>query len=109
MSETEFLNAEELLEVTGYKTASMQCDWLDSKGWQYAVLDGGNRGGYGGRRAPLRRQLGCPAAYNSIDLFCSYRNLAKQFEPGASLMSQHLMAGSVSADVIRTLQRPESI
>ncbi|MCD2163831.1 DUF4224 domain-containing protein [Comamonas koreensis] len=41
MSETEFLNAEELLEVTGYKTASMQRDWLNRNGWQYAVNGAG--------------------------------------------------------------------
>lgn len=49
------------------------------------------------------------AADISIDLFCSYRDLARRFEPGARLLSQHVMAGTVSADVIRPLQLPESI
>lgn len=42
----------------------------------------------------------------SIDLFCNYRNLASQFEPGARLLSQHVMAGTVSADVIRSVEFP---
>jgi hypothetical protein len=45
----------------------------------------------------------------SIDLFCSYRNLASQFEPGARLLSHDVMAGTVRADVIKPLQLPESI
>lgn len=46
------------------------------------------------------------AADISIDLFCSYRNLARRFEPGARLLSQHVMAGTVSADVIKPLELP---
>lgn len=45
----------------------------------------------------------------SIDLFCSYRNLASQFEPGARLLSHDVMVGMVRADVIKPLQLPESI
>jgi len=46
------------------------------------------------------------AADISIDLFCSYRNLARRFEPGARLLSRHVMAGSVSTDVIRPVEFP---
>ncbi len=42
----------------------------------------------------------------SIDLFCSYRNLASQFEPGARLLSRDVMAGTVRADVIKPLELP---
>ncbi|MEJ5128890.1 hypothetical protein WH367_22825 [Comamonas sp. MYb21] len=42
----------------------------------------------------------------SIDLFCSYRNLANQFEPGARLLSRDVMAGTVRADVIKPLELP---
>ena len=35
MSETEFLNADELLEVTGYKHVASQKEWLDKQGWHY--------------------------------------------------------------------------
>ena len=42
----------------------------------------------------------------SIDLFCSYRNLASQFEPGARLLSHDVMAGRVRADVIKPLEFP---
>lgn len=42
----------------------------------------------------------------SIDLFCSYCNLARRFEPGARLLSRHVMAGTVSADVIGPVEFP---
>ena len=37
MSETEFLTAEELAEVTGYKHVASQREWLDKNGWPYVV------------------------------------------------------------------------
>jgi hypothetical protein len=37
MPETEFLNADELLEVTGYKHIASQKDWLDKNGWSYVT------------------------------------------------------------------------
>lgn len=37
MSDTEFLNADELAEVTGYKYVSHQCAWLKENGWTYVV------------------------------------------------------------------------
>lgn len=39
----------------------------------------------------------------SIDLFCNYRNLARQFEPGARLLSEEVKAGTVRADAIKPL------
>ena len=33
MSETEFLTADELAEVTGYKHVASQREWLDKNGW----------------------------------------------------------------------------
>ncbi|MCD2166853.1 hypothetical protein [Comamonas koreensis] len=42
----------------------------------------------------------------SIDLFCSYRNLASQFEPGARMLADDVIAGKVRADVIRPLEFP---
>ncbi|QMV74992.1 hypothetical protein HS961_20305 [Comamonas piscis] len=44
------------------------------------------------------------AADISIDLFCSYSNLARRFEPGARLLSHDVMAGTVRADVIKPLE-----
>ena len=41
MSETEFLTAEEMFEVTGYKLPRPQREWLDSNGWVYAVTGAG--------------------------------------------------------------------
>ena len=35
MSDNEFLNADELSEVTGYKHVASQKDWLDKQGWHY--------------------------------------------------------------------------
>ena len=35
MSETEFLTADELAEVTGYKHVASQREWLDKNGWAY--------------------------------------------------------------------------
>ena len=37
MSETEFLTADELVEVTGYKHVASQREWLDKNGWAYVV------------------------------------------------------------------------
>ena len=37
MSETEFLTADELVEVTGYKHVASQREWLDKNGWPYVV------------------------------------------------------------------------
>lgn len=37
MSETEFLTADELAEVTGYKHVASQKEWLDKNGWAYVV------------------------------------------------------------------------
>lgn len=37
MSETEFLSADELAEVTGYKHVASQREWLDKNGWAYVV------------------------------------------------------------------------
>lgn len=37
MSETEFLTAEELVEITGYKNFAGQRKWLDKEGWCYVV------------------------------------------------------------------------
>ena len=37
MSETEFLTADELAEVTGYKHVASQREWLDKNGWPYVV------------------------------------------------------------------------
>lgn len=37
MPETEFLNADELGEVTGYKHIASQKEWLDKKGWAYVT------------------------------------------------------------------------
>lgn len=37
MSETEFLTADELAEVTGYKHTASQHEWLDKNGWAYVV------------------------------------------------------------------------
>lgn len=41
MSETEFLNQDELVEITGYKHVASQRDWLDKNGWPYVVNAGG--------------------------------------------------------------------
>lgn len=35
MNETEFLTADELAEVTGYKHTASQRDWLDKNSWTY--------------------------------------------------------------------------
>lgn len=37
MSETEFLTADELAEVTGYKHVASQREWLDKNAWAYVV------------------------------------------------------------------------
>lgn len=37
MADTEFLTAEELSEVTGYKHVASQREWLDKNGWAYVV------------------------------------------------------------------------
>jgi hypothetical protein len=37
MSETEFLTADELTGVTGYKRIVRQRNWLDRNGWSYVV------------------------------------------------------------------------
>ena len=37
MSETEFLTADELVVVTGYKHVASQREWLDKNGWAYVV------------------------------------------------------------------------
>lgn len=37
MSEIEFLTADELAEVTGYKHVASQREWLDKNGWKYVV------------------------------------------------------------------------
>jgi hypothetical protein len=37
MSGAEFLDAEELTEVTGYKHVSHQREWLNKNGWTYVV------------------------------------------------------------------------
>lgn len=37
MSEAEFLQADELVEVTGYKHVASQKEWLDKNGWRYVV------------------------------------------------------------------------
>lgn len=37
MSDSEFLQAEELVEVTGYKHVASQKEWLDKNGWKYVV------------------------------------------------------------------------
>lgn len=37
MSEAEFLTADELAEVTGYKHTRSQRDWLDRNGWNYVL------------------------------------------------------------------------
>jgi hypothetical protein len=37
VSETEFLTADELAEVTGYKHVASQREWLDKNGWSYVV------------------------------------------------------------------------
>lgn len=41
MMESEFLQTEELLEITGYKHPSSQKDWLDKNGWRYVVNGSG--------------------------------------------------------------------
>ena len=42
MIDTEFLSPEEVAEVTGYKNAAAQRNWLDINGWKY-VLTGSQR------------------------------------------------------------------
>lgn len=37
MSENEFLTADELAEVTGYKHVANQREWLDKNAWTYVV------------------------------------------------------------------------
>lgn len=37
MPDAEFLTADEVAEVTGYKHSASQKDWLDKRGWQYVV------------------------------------------------------------------------
>jgi hypothetical protein len=37
MSESEFLTADELVEVTGYKHAASQREWLDKNAWHYVL------------------------------------------------------------------------
>ena len=41
MSETEFLTADELIDVTGYKLPRPQREWLDSNGWVYTLTGAG--------------------------------------------------------------------
>lgn len=41
MSESEFLQADELVEVTGYKHVASQKEWLDKNGWKYVVNGSG--------------------------------------------------------------------
>ena len=43
----------------------------------------------------------------SIDLFCGYKNLAARFEPGARQLSHDVKGGTVRADAVAPLQRPE--
>ncbi|MNV59439.1 hypothetical protein D3C71_1518630 [compost metagenome] len=50
-------------------------------------------------------QLGTAVAI-SIDLFCSYRQLGRHFEPGARKLSQEVFAGTVRADAIEPLNFP---
>ncbi|MFG5777686.1 hypothetical protein ACFIQF_11490 [Comamonas sp. J-3] len=50
-------------------------------------------------------QLGT-AAEISIDLFCSYNQLGRHFEPGARQLSQEVKAGTVKADAIAPLNFP---
>jgi hypothetical protein len=35
--QTEFLTADEIAEVTGYKHTAQQRDWLDRNGWTYVT------------------------------------------------------------------------
>lgn len=42
MKDTEFLTADELIEITGCKMTKGQRDWLDRNGWKY-VLNAANR------------------------------------------------------------------
>ena len=37
MPESEFLTAEELAEITGYKHPGSQKEWLDANGWKYVM------------------------------------------------------------------------
>lgn len=37
MSEEEFLDADEIVKITGYKHVASQRDWLDKNGWKYVV------------------------------------------------------------------------
>lgn len=37
MPDSEFLTAEELAEITGYKHPGSQREWLDANGWQYVL------------------------------------------------------------------------
>ena len=43
MSETEFLTADELVEVTGYKHVASQREWLDKNAWSYVVNASGRK------------------------------------------------------------------
>ncbi len=37
MPESEFLTADELAELSGYKHPASQREWLDANGWQYVL------------------------------------------------------------------------
>lgn len=37
MTETEFLTADELVEITGYSHIGRQKEWLDKNGWSYVT------------------------------------------------------------------------
>lgn len=41
MIDSETLTADELVEITGYKHAAHQKDWLDRNGWAYVVNGAG--------------------------------------------------------------------
>ncbi len=53
MSEPIFLTAEELVEVTGYKHAASQREWLDKNGWHY-VLNAAGKPIVGRKYAEMR-------------------------------------------------------
>lgn len=65
MLDTEFLTQEELAEITGYKTANGQRDWLDRNGWKY-VLTGAHRPVVGRWFARMRLAGVQPTANGSL-------------------------------------------
>lgn len=85
MSETEFLTADELAEVTGYKHVASQREWLDKNGWPYVVNASGRPDW-----AVLRTRLGRPGLLG----VCSFRAVRR---PGRFPRSIAAKAGRVGA------------